>query len=315
MKQITDLTRRDIISILRNGIVIEPFNDKYPFCWYGRENEVSFLERLYNLDDMPSNDRRFPTARGDIWQHRENNYDWDDDWIFYDDRFGLNNGEDEVLLKFLCEMFHPMVRNENHNWQIYLDQINDLLKCDGYEITPIRQISKRNVYGFKKIKDNSIISKASKEIVENFNSEYIQAQIDLMNSNIEKYPAESIGKAKELIETCCKEILKNLNENYSSYKDDMTKLMTHTLNLLNLSPKNVDNSKKASESIKKILGSLNQISVGISELRNSYGSGHGKEALFHGLNERHAKLAVGSAVTLVNFLWDTYQIQAKMKTN
>ena len=47
----------------------------------------------------------------------------------------------------------------------------------------------------------------------------------------------------------------------------------------------------------------------ISELRNSYGSGHGKEAKYQGLNERHAKLAVGCTVTLVNFLWETYSLQ------
>lgn len=43
MGQIIDITRRDIVSILRNGIVIEPFNDKYPFCWSGRVGEIAFL--------------------------------------------------------------------------------------------------------------------------------------------------------------------------------------------------------------------------------------------------------------------------------
>ena len=33
-------------------------------------------------------------------------------------------------------MFHPAVRNEKQNWQLYLDSINELLKCDGFEIIP-----------------------------------------------------------------------------------------------------------------------------------------------------------------------------------
>ena len=41
------------------------------------------------------------------------------------------------------------------------------------------------------------------------------------------------------------------------------------------------------------------------ELRNKYGSGHGKSSSYKGLQERHAKLAIGASITLVNFLWDS----------
>ncbi|MDR1902112.1 MAG: abortive infection family protein [Treponema sp.] len=73
-----------------------------------------------------------------------------------------------------------------------------------------------------------------------------------------------------------------------------------------MSAKNVDEGKKGANSIKKILGSLNQIAVGIAELRNEYGSGHGKDKNFRGLTPRHARLAVGSAANFVNFLWETH---------
>lgn len=42
-------------------------------------DEVEFLDRLYDLDDLPSTDRRHRPARGDITQHRIANLDWDDD--------------------------------------------------------------------------------------------------------------------------------------------------------------------------------------------------------------------------------------------
>ena len=45
---------------------------------------------------------------------------------------------------------------------------------------------------------------------------------------------------------------------------------------------------------------------GIAEYRNSWGSGHGKASDFEPLFVRHAKLAVGSSITLVEYLWDTY---------
>lgn len=61
---------------------------------------------------MPSSDSRFDTFEGEIQQHTINNYDYKHSWVFHDDRLGLKNGNDEILLKFLCEMFHPVVRSE-----------------------------------------------------------------------------------------------------------------------------------------------------------------------------------------------------------
>ena len=55
---------------------------------------------------------------------------------------------------------------------------------------------------------------------------------------------------------------------------------------------------KASKTIKSILGSLTTVVQGLSELRNQYGSGHGKKISFRGLTSRHAKLSVGAASNL-----------------
>ena len=56
--------------------------------WAGSMDEVAFLGRLYDLDELPSYDTRFKGAARDIWQHRVNNpEDWEDDWVFHDARF------------------------------------------------------------------------------------------------------------------------------------------------------------------------------------------------------------------------------------
>lgn len=52
---------------------------------------------------------------------------------------------------------------------------------------------------------------------------------------------------------------------------------------------------------------MKNIAQNIATIRNAYGSGHGRSASYKGLEERHAKLAVGSSLTLVNFLWDSYE--------
>ena len=148
-------------------------------------------------------------------------------------------------------------------------------------------------------------SSAVQIIKEAFSSEYINKQIHLMMSMINENPTEAIGKSKELIESCCKAILE---ENAQPYDKnwDVPKLVGTTMDYLKITPTYINEDVKEAKSIKSILGSLRAIATGISELRNAYGSGHGKSPNYKGLEGRHARLAVGSALTLVNFLWDSH---------
>lgn len=124
----------------------------YGFC--GRLSEMDFLKRTFDLKKLPSFDKRFENAEGDIWQHTINNNDYEDGWVFEDERFELLNGEDEVLLNFLCSVFHPAVRVENCYWKEFLVEINELLHKDGYELYPETKISGRDVYGWRKYDPN-----------------------------------------------------------------------------------------------------------------------------------------------------------------
>lgn len=78
---------------------------------------------------------------------------------------------------------------------------------------------------------------------------------------------------------------------------------------LKLTPENIPDTAKASDIIKQILGNLSAISAGMAELRNSYGTGHGKSSTYKGLSPRHARLAVGASTTAVYFLWETHEEQ------
>ena len=91
--------------------------------------------------------------------------------------------------------------------------------------------------------------------------------------------------------------------------DDISQLTNKTLEALSLLPKNIQGKDTGAEAIKAVLGNLRAIPSKLAELRNVYGSGHGKSASFKGLEERHAKLAVGSSITFVDFIWSTYEKQ------
>ena len=156
-----------------------------------------------------------------------------------------------------------------------------------------------------RINTNTIADIESQKLKEVFNSDYISSQIDLMVKMQDDNPTEAIGKAKELIESCCKTILEESGINIDK-KWDMVRLTDETVKLLKITPNNIPDTIPEAKAIKAILGNLKSIAFNMAILRNQYGSGHGKSASYKGLEERHAKLAVGCSVTLVNFLWDSF---------
>ena len=89
--------------------------------------------------------------------------------------------------------------------------------------------------------------------------------------------------------------------------DDVPQLADKTLTALNLLPSNVQPTDRGADAIKAVLGNLRAIPTKLAEIRNPFGSGHGKSASFQGLEVRHAKLAVGSSITFVDFIWSTYE--------
>ncbi len=117
-------------------------------------------------------------------------------------------------------------------------------------------------------------------------------------------PALAVGTAKELIETICKTILED--RGVSHKEEDLPKLVRTVAKELLLLPENIPDNAKGSDLISRLLSSLNQVAQGIAELRNLYGTGHGRDGRFIGIHPRHAKLAVGAAATLGMFLMETH---------
>src|SRR5574344_1599241 len=148
MHRISNVTKLDIRALFQNGIdsgFLDVNMERYPYC--GRLSDIVFLKRLYQLDKMPSHDRKFDNAEDDIWQHTiNNNDDYPLGWIFDDNRFPLKSGTDEDYLKFICEVFHPEVRIEGGLCKSYFEKINSLLIKDGYELYEASIISGRSVY-------------------------------------------------------------------------------------------------------------------------------------------------------------------------
>jgi hypothetical protein len=296
---ITDVTRLAIVDELHLG----------KFWWAGRLEEPAFLSRLYRLAELPSYDRRYDDAAGDIWQHRVNNIDWDDDWVFTDERFELRY-DDEKFLQFLAATVHPAVRPDQLQARQLVEMYNRHLRADGWELAEVAQISGRPVYAARSRLAVPGPVRHVEMVVKAGDTNYLANQITRMEAAIERDPELAIGTAKELIETACMTILETIGvEADKSW--DLARLVKETGKRLKVTPDTVRANVAGEESIRKVLGSLSGIVSGIAELRNSYGTGHGKPSGSGGLGARHARLAVGAASTLAAFLFETFNERAE----
>lgn len=299
MRRITSVTKRDIFEYL--NMPDTPW-------WNGRLQDHDFLARLYDLSSIASTDSRFSNAEQDIIQHTVANDDWPPDWVFLDERFGLKDGPDDVFLRFLCETLHPEVIRWQGDVTDMVAEYNDLLRYDYYEIYSASEISGRPVFGFRELIVPEMVSfEALKESEPVATHEYLRQQVNRMKNAVDDDPTLAIGTAKELIETCCRTILEERGETIQKKNPEVSELVKATTKCLALTPDDIPEEAKAAEQIRILLSSLGSITHQMAELRNAYGTGHGKGSKTKGLRPRHARLVVGAASTIVNFLFDTHK--------
>ena len=144
------------------------------------------------------------------------------------------------------------------------------------------------------------------ETAQSFDSHSLRQQIDRIRSAIDEDPSLAIGTAKELLETTCKTILADIGHE-TDPNWDVTRLVKETRGKLRLVPEGISDSAKGAEVVKRVLSNLGQIAQGVAELRNLYGTGHGRDGRFKGLSSRHARLAVACSTALAAFLFETHE--------
>lgn len=296
---ISEITRRDITD----SLITDRVN------WSGRLDEPGFLGRVWKLSEMASYDGRFRDAAGDIWQHRINNYDWDDDWVFHDDRFDLAGCPDEVFVRFLAEMLHPVVRADLDEVKHLLAFFNECLANDDWELIEVRQLSGRPIFEGRR-------REALKTPIEALDlgryrrlddPQVIRDHLRRIDRDVKSDPAGAIGSSKELVETVLKQILDEYEIDYKK-GDDVMDLYKKVQKELRLNAEAVPGDRKGSKAAVKTLRALETTIQSLAELRNEIGTGHGRTGRSPALT-RHARLAFNAAVTVVEFLLDTWHVR------
>lgn len=282
-------------------------------AWFGKLNDVEFLSRLYDLQRMPSHDARYADASRDIWQHRINNDDWENDWIYADKRFDLIEGPAEAFLRFLCEVVHPVVRPNRDDTLKLVRQFNDQLRAAGWELFEEERIAGRPRFSYRPLRNHT--SRAvlrARSVADALDAGWMAKEIERLEQAVDRDPALAIGTAKELVESCCKSLLTKRGVAFTKSEDlgDLTKKVSKELKLV---PEGITDETKGAENIRLILRNLTQLTNNLAQLRGLYGTGHGRDGQHRGLQPRHARLAVASAVAFIDFVAETHAQRETMR--
>lgn len=136
------------------------------------------------------------------------------------------------------------------------------------------------------------------------NPAVLQKYVREMREAADTRPGAAIDAAKNLIEAASKLVLDKLEVAYPK-NPKMPGLLAQVQETLGLHAKLVADDAKAADDIRSTLGGLLQVGLGIANLRNHYGDGHGRTDLPVGLQPRHAHLAIGAADTYARFILAT----------
>lgn len=133
----------------------------------------------------------------------------------------------------------------------------------------------------------------------------LSKQLRRIYGSLEEDPELALGTTKEMVETVLKTILNGKIENLDDL--DMPQLIKAVTKHIKMIPDDVEQANQANDTVKRTLNNLGQIVIGITELRNAYGTGHGKLKNESGLKPYHARLVVNAGVTLAKFLIEVYK--------
>jgi len=135
--------------------------------------------------------------------------------------------------------------------------------------------------------------------------EFITSQLQKCDAklNIGDYDG-AITNARTLVEAVLGEMEVRLTGSEPSTDGDLTKQYQKVQRLLNLTPAD----DKLETPLRQVLTGLASITAGLAGMRNKMGDAHART---YRPEEHHARLAVNSAKTLADFLFETFEYQMK----
>jgi hypothetical protein len=198
-------------------------------------------------------------------------------------------------VKRLIKVFEDILLEIPQENAAYREKLVSYLKRDGFEYVDHRLVSRElDIAALQRIAGSAI------------DTEHLHVYLERIGDAVQDDPSLAIGSAKELVEATLKTILRARDVAFDE-SEEIPKLLRLTQKELALVPDDIPDATRGGESIKRLLSNLGSIVYAAAELRNLYGSGHGRSGALRGLLPRHARLVVSSAGALCTFLLETYE--------
>jgi len=143
---------------------------------------IKFLDEIWDLRTLPSEDARYTDAYGDIVQHTINNYDWELEYLFIE-RLKLLDS-DENFIKFLNTLVHPNFREDSDSIMNLVLLINSYIGKEGLALG-IDSYDEYDIPIYRIIKEEDIL--LYNDLVKNKIPFYIQKEY-----SYERDPAQTV---------------------------------------------------------------------------------------------------------------------------
>ncbi|MEI7938683.1 MAG: abortive infection family protein [Verrucomicrobiota bacterium] len=176
--------------------------------------------------------------------------------------------------------------------------LNKFLKFDGYELV-------RDGHHFKVRETGAVAVQFDTPFPESqeVNHVFIEEQVRKCDKKIDEGDfGGAITNARSLVEAVLVEIEKQLLPAAPQYDGDLIRLNKRVQTLLNLDPARKD----VSDMLRQVLSGLASVVNGLASMRNKMSDAHVSS---YKASKHHAKLAVNSAKTFADFIFDSHTYQ------
>ena len=178
------------------------------------------------------------------------------------------------------------------------EHLNKFLKFDGYELVRDGDHFKVRETGAVAVQFDTPFPK-SQEV----NHVFIEEQVRKCDKKIDEGDfGGAITNARSLVEAVLQEIEKQLSPAPQQYDGDLIKLNKRVQMLLNLDAARKD----INDALRQVLSGLTSMVNGLATMRNKMSDAHASN---YKASKHHAKLAVNSAKTFADFVFDSYSYQ------
>jgi hypothetical protein len=219
-------------------------------------------------------------------------------WKFAEDKLRLMNGK-AVLRQMVNAIFDAReFIGKEQKPETAAEHLNQYLKFDGYELVRDGEHFKVHETGAVAVQFDTPFPQ-SQEV----NHVFIEEQVRKCDKKIDDGDfGGAITNARSLVEAVLIEIEKQLSPNPPQYDGDLIKLNKRVQTLLNLDPARKD----ISDMLRQVLSGLTSVVNGLAGMRNKMSDAHVSS---YKASKHHAKLAVNSAKTFADFIFDSYSYQ------